>query len=253
MRYTVKKLSELSGVTVRTLHWYDEVGLLKPAYFGNNGYRYYEEEQLLRLQQILFFRELGFPLKDIRGVLGSSDFNKIKALSAHRRTLKERLIRTNDLIETIDKTILHLRGEQKMKEQEFYSGFSAEKQKEYEAYLIERHGDQAGELIAEGKKRTKNWKHDEWKDLGDDWDRIHKSLVLLIEQGEGPTSPKTQEAMKEHLEMVQRFYEPTKEVYVSLGDLYCENPDFRKYYDAYHPNLAEFLAKAMKAFAKENL
>lgn len=84
MAYTVKKLAKISGVSVRTLHWYDEVGLLKPAYHGSNGYRYYEEEQLLILQQILFFRELGFELKQIRKVLGRTDFDKMVALSSHR-------------------------------------------------------------------------------------------------------------------------------------------------------------------------
>ena len=76
MDYTVKELAQISGISIRPLHWYDEVGLLKPAYHGSNGYRYYEEEQLLILQQILFFRELGFELKKIRKVLGRGDFDK---------------------------------------------------------------------------------------------------------------------------------------------------------------------------------
>jgi DNA-binding transcriptional MerR regulator len=87
MAYTVAKLAQISGVSIRTLHWYDEVGLLKPAYYGSNGYRYYEEEQLLILQQILFFRELGFELKQIQRVLGRSDFDKRVALSSHREVL----------------------------------------------------------------------------------------------------------------------------------------------------------------------
>ena len=89
MAYTVTKLAKISGVSVRTLHWYDEVGLLKPAYYGSNGYRYYEEEQLLILQQILFFRELGFELKQIQKILGRSDFDKIAALSSHRKVLQK--------------------------------------------------------------------------------------------------------------------------------------------------------------------
>ena len=87
MAYTVKKLSEISGVTVRTLHFYEEVGLLKPAYYGSNGYRYYEEKELLQLQQILFFKELGLTLKQIRKVLGESDFDQIAALHSHRKAL----------------------------------------------------------------------------------------------------------------------------------------------------------------------
>src|ERR1700730_4682473 len=104
MAYTVTKLAKISGVSVRTLHWYDEVGLLKPAYYGSNGYRYYEEEQLLILQQILFFRELGFELKQIRRVLGRSDFDKMVALSSHRQVLQTNIEKTRKLIKTIDKT-----------------------------------------------------------------------------------------------------------------------------------------------------
>ena len=85
MVYTVKKLSELSGVTVRTLHFYEEAGLLKPAYYGSNGYRYYEENELLQLQQILFFKELGLSIKQISKVLGSNDFDQLAALHSHKK------------------------------------------------------------------------------------------------------------------------------------------------------------------------
>jgi MerR family transcriptional regulator, thiopeptide resistance regulator len=89
MAYTVKKLAKISGVSVRTLHFYDEVGLLKPAYYGSNGYRFYEEEQLVILQHLLFFRELGFELKQIKKVLGRSDFDKAGALQSHRKVLQK--------------------------------------------------------------------------------------------------------------------------------------------------------------------
>ena len=107
MAYTVAKLAQLSGISVRTLHWYDEIGLLKPAYHGSNGYRYYEEEQLLTLQQILFFRELGFELKQIQKILGRTDFDQIVALRSHRQVLQKNLERTQKLIKTIDKTSKH--------------------------------------------------------------------------------------------------------------------------------------------------
>src|SRR5215510_10721702 len=107
MAYTVKQVARMSGVSVRTLHFYDETGLLKPAYLGTNGYRFYEEPQLLILQQILFFRELGFELKQIKEILGRDDFEKVAALESHRKVLQENLTRTATLIETIDKTIQH--------------------------------------------------------------------------------------------------------------------------------------------------
>src|SRR5258708_19005579 len=124
MTYTVKQVAVMSGVSVRTLHFYDETGLLKPAYNGANGYRFYEEPQLLTLQQILFYRQLGFELKQIKRILGRADFEKVAALQSHRKVLQKNLAPTRRLIETIDKTIQHLKGKKKMKSEEMFAGFS---------------------------------------------------------------------------------------------------------------------------------
>jgi DNA-binding transcriptional MerR regulator len=124
MAYTVKQVAAMSGVSVRTLHFYDETGLLKPAYHGANGYRFYEEPQLLTLQQILFYRELGFELKQIEQILNRADFEKVAALQSHREVLEKNLARARTLIETIDKTIEHLKGTKKMKDEEMFLGFS---------------------------------------------------------------------------------------------------------------------------------
>src|SRR5215468_7243463 len=98
MAYTVNKLAKMSGVSVRTLHFYDEAGLLEPAYYGANGYRFYEQAQLLTLQQILFYRELGFELKQIKRILSRADFEKLAALKEHRKLLSRNLARTSQLI-----------------------------------------------------------------------------------------------------------------------------------------------------------
>src|SRR5580692_6965252 len=138
MAYTVKKLSELSGVTVRTLHFYEEIGLLKPAYHGANGYRYYEEKELLQLQQILFFKQLGFSLKQIQKVLGKSDFDQLSALHSHRKSLSLEWEKIGQLLKTIDKTIKHLKGKKKMKDTEIFDGFNISlvtKTKEGESYF----------------------------------------------------------------------------------------------------------------------
>jgi DNA-binding transcriptional MerR regulator len=124
MAYTVRQVATMSGVSVRALHFYDETGLLKPAYCGANGYRFYEEPQLLKLQQILFYRELGFELKRIKRIVGRRDFEKIAALESHRKVLEQNVARTHRLIETIDKTIKHLKGTKKMKGEEMFAGFS---------------------------------------------------------------------------------------------------------------------------------
>jgi DNA-binding transcriptional MerR regulator len=117
-------VAAMSGVSVRTLHFYDEIALLKPACIKANGYRIYEEPQLLALQQILFYRELGFELKQIKEILGRRKFEKVAALKSHRQVLEKNVTRTRALIETIDKTIKHLKGTKKMKTEELFSGFN---------------------------------------------------------------------------------------------------------------------------------
>ena len=124
MAYTVKQVSAMSGVSVRTLHFYDQTGLLKPAYVGANGYRFYEEPQLLTLQQILFYRELGFGLHDIRQVLGRPEFQRRDALRSHREALEARLARTRRLLETIDHTVDHLEGRTQMTGEQIFAGFT---------------------------------------------------------------------------------------------------------------------------------
>src|SRR5215470_13924562 len=141
MAYTVKQVAAMSGVSVRALHFYDETGLLKPAYVGANGYRFYEEPQLLTLQQILFYREVGFELKQIQRILGRADFEKIAALQSHRKVLRKNLARTQRLIRTIDQTIEHLKGKKKMNSQEMFVGFDPEQQARHEQELINRFGE----------------------------------------------------------------------------------------------------------------
>src|SRR6185295_6907606 len=124
MAYTVKRVAAMSGVSERTLRFYDQTDLLKPAYMKANRYRIYEEPQLLMLQQILFYRELGFELKRIKEILSQRKFEKVAALNSHRQVLEKNVARTRTLIETIDKTIKHLKGTKKMKSEEMFAGFS---------------------------------------------------------------------------------------------------------------------------------
>lgn len=253
MAYTVKELAQMSGVSVRTLHWYDEIGLLKPAFHGANHYRYYEEPQLLLLQQILFFRELGFNLTDIQKLLSQNEFDNIKALHAHRRILEKDVDRKKSLIATIDKTILHLRSKQTMSDKELYQGFDLSKQKEYEQYLVKYHGTAAEDLLFESKKRTTKWDKDEWDDVKKQGDDIHKALAGAIVQQLAYDSDEVQAIIHRHYQMVERFYDVTKEVYIGLTDLYAQHPDFKKFFDVYHPDMIEFIGKAMRFYANKNL
>ena len=258
MAYTVKKLAKLSGVSVRTLHFYDEIGLLKPAYYGDNHYRYYEEEQLLMLQQILFYRELGSSLNEVQRIIGSNDFDKIAALNAHRQILGQRLERSQELIKTIDKTIAHLKGRTAMKNEEIFSGFDAKKQAEYEKYLVDT-GVVTQTELDEMWQNVKNPQH--FKQIGEglskEFATLNKGFVTAIEKGLSPASSEVQALVQMHYQVIKRVWAPTwtptRERYTGLGRLYCEHADFQKFFAAYHPELAEFLAAAMKAFADREL
>lgn len=251
MAYTVKQLAKLSGVSVRTLHFYDDIGLLKPAYYGDNQYRYYEEPQLLLLQQILFFRELGFQLNDIQRILSSPDFDKVTTLESHRKILEENLHQTRLLIETVDKTITHLKGKKTMKLDEIFHGFNAEKQKLYEEFLVD--SGVSKDVINKSKDKVKNWTQAQWLEHKREADKVHAELVAAIDQGLSPSSPEVQKIIKKHYQLTCVFWSPTKESYVGLSQLYASHPDFIKFYDDMHPQLLPFLMEAMKIFAKQNL
>jgi MerR family transcriptional regulator, thiopeptide resistance regulator len=252
MAYTVKKLAAMSGVSVRALHFYDEVGLLKPASHGANGYRFYEEPQLLRLQQILFYRELGFELKRIKEILGQADFDKIKALQSHRRVLRKNLARTHELIVTIDKTIEHLKGRKTMKGQDLFVGFSPERQAKYEQELIDRFGEGARESIAESKRRVQHWTKADWERSGAAFGAICRDFVTMMGRQLSGDASEVQDVVRRHYEWLRQFWTPTRESYSGHSQLIVDS-DLRKAYEAFDPRLPEFVAAAMRTFAEREL
>lgn len=249
MPYTVKELSQLSGVTVRTLHFYEELNLLKPAYKGSNGYRYYEEKELLKLQQILFFKKLGFTLKQIQKTLGQSDFNHLDALYSHKQALSRDWKKMRLLIKTIDKTIKHLEGKKKMKESEMFEGLSlVTRGKGNESYFA------AEELVLKSVKKP-NEKHEKayYEDLDRTAKSIFKDLVRLQGQGVRSGSEEVQQVIRKHHAFISKQQNANRDVYEALALLYIEHPEFRKQLDQFDPKLASFMSQAMKIFAEKKL
>lgn len=257
MAYTVKKLSELSSVTVRTLHFYEEIGLLKPAYHGANGYRYYEEKELLQLQQILFFKELGFSLKQIQKVLGRSDFDQLASLYSHRESLNREREKIGQLIKTIDKTIKHLKGKKKMKDKEIFDGFCitlVKKAKAGASYAL------VEEIVGKSVKNPTKDIEDVKKRGKAFYDNVNKAawelfteLASCIEQKLAPSSEKAQRLIKKHHALIEQFHDATRKVYKAMAQLYREHPEIRKQLDPFHPRLADFIAKGMIFFAEKEL
>jgi DNA-binding transcriptional MerR regulator len=257
MAYTVKKLSEISGVTVRTLHFYEEIELLKPAYYGSNGYRYYEEKQLLQLQQILFFKELGFSLKQIQKVVGRSDFDQLAALYSHRKSLGKEWEKIGVLLKTIDKTIKHLEGRKKMKDKEIFDGFcitlvkKAKPEAPYAAAeeIVGKSVRNPTKDIEDVKKRGKAY----YDNINAEAYQIFKELTLCIEKELDPSADKVQKIIRKHHNLLEKIHDATQEVYKAMAQLYAEHPEIRKQLDPFHPKLAIFMSEAMKVFADRNL
>lgn len=255
MPYTVKQLAEISGVSIRTLHFYDEIGLLRPAWLAKNGYRYYQENELLRLQQILFFRELGFELKGIKAILDQPDFDRVGALQVHKFSLLRKKKRMAGLIETIDKTIMKLHGETHMNDKEMYQGFAPQEQADHESYLVNRFGEKARKHIEQSKNNTKGWTQREWGAMSDEWKDILLELKKLMEENALPSSVEAQVLIKKHYLWLSKIWTPDKESYPAHVRGFIEYSWHKVFapFDNEHPRLAKYFAEAAEFFAQNNL
>jgi DNA-binding transcriptional MerR regulator len=249
--YTVSRLAEMAGVSVRTLHHYDEIGLLRPAARSAAGYRLYGERDLLRLQQILFFRELDFALDDIRRILDDPAFDPLAALENHRQMLLERAARIGRLLTTIDRTISKLTEnnvDDKVTDEELYAGFTAEQRERYEREVREQYDP---ELVAESNRRARNMSRAQWQALREEGEEVHLALAGLMDRP--PDDPAVQALIGRHYAMMNQFYPVSAEIYRGLGQLYVSNEEFRAFYDKLRPGLADFLQPAMACYAEHSL
>jgi DNA-binding transcriptional MerR regulator len=249
--YTVSRLAKMAGVSVRTLHHYDEIGLLTPAARSDAGYRLYGEVYMLRLQQILFFRELDFPLDDIRLILDDADFDPLAALEEHRRLLHERAARIGRLLKTIDRTIAKLTEndmDDKVTDEEIYAGFTHEQRQRYEREVREQYDP---ELVAESNRRVGNMPKAQWQALQTEGEDVRLTLAGLMDRE--VADPEVQAAIARHYAMMNQFYPVSAEIYRGLGQLYITNDEFRAFYDKIRPGLADFLQPAMAYYADHTL
>ena len=244
--YTVKQLAKIAGVSPRTLHYYDEIGLLKPSRIGSNGYRHYDENAMLRLQQILFFRELDFSLADIQQTINQPEFDIIRALSAHRENLYSQLAHLEKLLATIDHTISHIKGEIEMKPDEIFEPFSEEKQKEYEEEVRQRYGDKE---LKVSQQRWGSYSKEKRQQIIDEGNRNY--LDIANNMAKGFDSPEVQELVHRWHQHLHYFYDPTNDVLRGLADMYVNDPAFRQTFDKIHPDLAEFMRKAVTLYCDQ--
>ncbi|WP_304171974.1 MerR family transcriptional regulator [Phenylobacterium aquaticum] len=253
--FTVGEVARLSGLSIRALRHYDEIGLLKPMTVGENGYRYYGPDELLRLQQILFHRELGLPLDEIRLALDAPDFDRVAALKAHRMRLAAEARRYRELVKTLDSTLAALEGDGKMDEKAMYKGFDPKKQAAHEAWLVEHYGAEMQGRIDEAKAGAKDWKQAQFDAAQAEFDAIETAMAQALAQGLPPDCAAVGTSVRKLHAWVARSWNrtPTAEAFAGLGHLYQENPEFRARYEARAAGLTDYLAAAMKHFAETEL
>jgi DNA-binding transcriptional MerR regulator len=239
----------MAGVTVRTLHHYDHIGLLSPSTRSAAGYRYYSEADLLRLQQILFFRELGFPLEQIAAILDDPRFDQVRALRDHRRMLREEVGRLQRLLNTVDKTIAKLtEGTMGLTDEELYEGFSKEQAERYRREAREQYGEA---VVEASEQRARQMSKVEWNAVKDEGDAVTRGLAALADRD--PADPEVQALIARHYAWVATFWTPNAASYAGLGQLYTDNPEFRANYDKYRPGLADFMRAAMEVYSERKL
>jgi DNA-binding transcriptional MerR regulator len=253
--HTVKQVAKLSGVSVRALHHYDEIGLLKPACVGANGYRYYGREELLRLQQILFHRELGLPLEDIRRLLDAPGFDRVAALKAHRAKLAADARRYRRLVRTIDETLAALEGATTMDDKAMYRGFDPKKQAEYEAWLVERYGEKMQARLDQAKAGMKDWKQADFDRMSAEVEAIEADFAKALTDGLPADSGAVRAVVGRQHAWIARSWShvPTAEAFAGLARLYLDHPDFRARYEARQAGLTDFICEAMQRFAEKEL
>lgn len=244
--YTVTQLSRLARVSVRTLHYYDEIGLLKPSSRGSNGYQYYEEEALLRLQQILFFRELDLSLDKIKTLMGSPDFDVLTVLRSHKKALQGRVERLQRLIQTVDNTIDHSKGNGKMNAKGLFEGFSEEEQ---EKYVLEAEQMYDPETVRASNRKWKAYLPAEKERILAEGKAIYDDMLAAMPKG--ATSAEVQALIARWHQHMQYFWRPNDDQLLGLADGYNEDARFRANFDTKHPKLAEFMREAVKVYVKD--
>jgi DNA-binding transcriptional MerR regulator len=242
---TVRRLARMAGVSVRTLHHYDKVGLLSPKSRTKAGYRLYGQEELFRLQQILFYKEMDFPLPEIARILDEPDFNPVDSLLSHRKLLEERLGRLHRLMDTLDKTISHYQGGKMLTDEEMYQGFTPEK---IARMKREARGLWGAEIVDESEKKVRNMSKAAFAAVMREGESVNLDLARLISKD--PSDKAVQSVIARHHAWILHFWTPTEETYRGLGMTYKEHPEFRAFYEKYAPGLADFLQSAIERYCE---
>ncbi len=251
MEYSINKLAKLAGVSTRTLRYYDEIGLLSPERISSNDYRVYGQKEVDLLQQILFYRELGVSLDEIKNIVWSKDYDGIVALQGHLSALKAKKEQIELLITGVEKTIAASKGEISMSNKEKFEGFKQkmldENEKQYGKEIREKFGDA---IVDASNARMMGLTAEQYEKVQNLSCQINDTLKTAFENGD-PSSELAQKVCALHKEWLGYFWDHySKEAHLGLAQSYVDDPRFRKYYDAVAVGCAEFLRDSLKIYCE---
>jgi DNA-binding transcriptional MerR regulator len=251
MEYSVNKLAKLAGITTRTLRYCDEIGLLSPQRVSSNGYRVYGQKEVDLLQQILFYREMGVQLDEIKNIVWSKDYDGLAALQDHLSALKAKKEQMELLIANVEKTIAAAKGEIKMSDKEKFEGFKQkiieENEQQYGKEIREKFGDA---VMDASNAKVQGLSREEYEKAQMLSRQINDTLKTAFRQGD-PASELAQQVCALHKEWLNYYWNQyTKEAHIGLATAYVADPRFKKYYDDIENGCAEFLLEAMKIYCK---
>ncbi|MDU4695473.1 MAG: MerR family transcriptional regulator [Paenibacillus sp.] len=253
MEYTIQKLGNLAGVSTRTLRYYDEIGLLKPARTSSSGYRIYSQREVDLLQQILFYRELGLSLEDIRSIVTDPDFDGARALREHRNQLLDKRKQLDALIANVEKTMASQEGRIQMSDREKFEGFKRqmieENEQKYGREIREKYG---ADKVEQSNRKLMNMTEEEYEKVTQLSNELNATLAEAFKTGD-PAGELAQKAADLHRQWLTfHWSEYSKEAHAGLAQMYVDDERFKAYYDKDQPGTAEFLRDAIRIYTGMN-
>jgi len=249
----VQKLAELAGISTRTLRYYDEFGILKPARINSSGYRIYGRTEVDLLQQILFYRELGLSLERIKAIMTEPSFDGAKALREHHDKLLEKRQQLDLLIANVEKTLAQKEGRITMSDTEKFEGFKQklvdDNEKKYGQEIREKYGD---DTINQSNQKLKGMTEEQYAAIQQLEEEMFETLLQAMEHGD-PASVLAQKSADLHREWLSFYWNSySKEAHAGVAQLYVDDERFTEYYDKRRPGLAAFLRDAVHVYTGKN-
>lgn len=249
MEYTVQKLGSMAGVSRRTLRYYDEIGILKPARINSSGYRIYGQKEVDRLQQILFYRELGVSLDSIKQIVTTPSFDEAKALREHHERLLDKRKQLDTLIANVEKTIAMTEGRITMSDKEKFEGFKQklieENERKYGKEVREKYGD---DTVNKSNAKLMNMTEQQYEEVTQLANDVLATLAEAFKTGD-PASDIAQKAAELHKKWLMYYWSDySKEAHAGLAQMYVDDERFKAYYDNNQPGTAEFLRDAIHIY-----